>query len=391
MRVGPRIGLLLLASGLIVACEAHPRESTVGAARDSAGIRIVDLPDLGANLPEKELEVDPNWNPAEGLEIGDLIDLEVVPGRGILLLDELAETISFISETGDVLASIGRSGEGPGEFHPQGLSQVIATDSSVFVPDLFLQRITEFDLSGNVLEIRGFPLSPVYAVDWRAFPGGALAFRVFEQFGDQIIRLSDGSADTILSLQASNDHVNLLLSPITVWALTADGDIAVARTDAAAVELRRGGTEEVVWRAQWEQPAARLDEADVAHLEHLVRESVIRDTPDITGEALAGNLAMIEYPENAPKTAGLLVSPAGNIWVRRGKPVQEMDMGSLRVGSAEAYGGRSWDVLTPEGYWEARVRLPERFTPRRFSGGWIYGILADEMGVETVARVQTGY
>lgn len=391
MRVDPRFGLLPVALALLVSCKGPPGYTNVGTARDSAGIRIVDLPNLGASLPEADLEIDPTWNLAEGLEIGDLRDLDVIPDRGFLLLDELAGSISFLSNSGEILALIGRDGEGPGEFNPQGLSQVIATDSSVFVPDLFLQRLTEFDFAGNVLEMGGFPLSPVYAVDWRAHPGGSLAFRAIEQFGDQIIRLSGKSVDTILSLQVSNDNVNLLLSPITIWALTEVGDIAVARTDRAVVELRRSGPEEVVWRAQWEQSALDLDEGDVAHLEDLVRERVVRDAPDITGEALAATLALIHYPEKAPVLAGLLVSPSGNIWVRRSKSVQEMDISVLQVGSAEAYGGRSWDVLNPEGFWEARVKLPARFTPRRFSGGWIYGILADELGVETVARVQNGY
>jgi len=340
---------------------------------------------------EAELLVDPSWTPAAGLEIGNLIDIDVVPDRGVLLLDELAGNVSFISDFGEVLAVIGRDGEGPGEFNPGGLTQLIATDSSVFVPDLFLQRLTEFDLNGKVLDLRSYPLSPVYAVDWRGHPDGGLAFRAFEQFGDQIIRLSRERVDTILSLQVSNDYANLLLSPITVWALTQDGDVAVARTDRSEVELRRGGTGEVVWRAQWASAAEELDEAAIAHLEGLVRERILRDTPDISGDVLAGNLASIQYPEKAPVVAGLFVSSTGNIWVRRAKPVREMGMESLRVGSAAAYGGRYWDVLTPEGLLEARVRLPARFTPRRFSGGWIYGILADELGVETVARVETRY
>jgi hypothetical protein len=134
-----------------------------------------------------------------------------------------------------------------------------------------------------------------------------------------------------------------------------------------------------------------LDEADVAHLGDLIRESVLRRTPGISGDDLAWNLASIHYPEIAPAIAGLLVSPAGNIWVRRAKSVQEMEIEALQVGSAEAYGGQYWDVLNPDGFWEARVRLPDRFAPRRFSGGWIYGIFADELGVETVARVENGY
>ena len=388
MRVGPGSRFVLAGLIFLAGCESRGGDLSSGVARDSAGVRIVDLPSPPMSGEETVLSIDPSWTPSAGLEIGKLIDVEVIPGRGVLLLDELAGNVSFISDSGGIIAVIGRRGEGPGEFDPQGLSQVIATDSSIFVPDLFLQRITEFDLNGQVLDVSSFPLSPVYAVDWRMHPDGMLAFRAFEESGDRLIRVSGERADTVLSLEISNDYVNLLLSPITVWALTETGDVAVARTDRAAVELRRGGTGEIVWSAQWALPAEELDEAAVAHLESLVRERILRDTPGISGELLAGNLALIQYPEKAPVVAGLFVSPEGDIWVRRAKPVQEMGIETLQVGSAEAYGGQFWDVLNPEGFLKARVRLPNRFTPRRFFGGWIYGILADEWGVQTVARVQ---
>ncbi|MFH1764692.1 MAG: hypothetical protein ABIF09_10915 [Gemmatimonadota bacterium] len=390
MRLGQKSGLVLAVFVLLVGCQAQDGDGTAGVARDSAGVTIIDLPNPAVYGADTELLIDPTWNPSEGLEIGSLIDVGVVQDRGTLLLDELAGNVSYISDSGDLLALIGHEGEGPGEFNPQGLSQVVATDSSVFIPDLFLQRLTEFDLEGNVLKMQGFPLSPVYAVDWRGHPDGGLAFRAFEQFGDQIIRLSAEKADTIFSLQISNDYVNLLLSPITLWALTENGDVVVARTDRAVVELRRGGTGELLRRVQWSRSAEELDETAVAHLESLVRERILRDTPDISAEGLSGTLAPIQYPEMAPVLAGLFVS-SGDIWVRRAKPVREMGIESLQVGSAEAFGGQYWDVLDREGFLKTSVKLPDRFTPTRFSGGWIYGILADEWGVESVRRIEIGF
>ena len=387
MRVGVGLASIPLVFSLLIGCETPGGESSVGVVRDSAGVRLVDLPSSGPEGTVTELSIDPSWTPSAGLEIGDLLDIDLVPGSGVLLLDELAKSVSYVSNSGGVLAVIGRDGQGPGEFNPQGLSQIVATDSSVFVPDLFLQRLTEFNLDGGVLGIHSFPGSPVYAVDWRSYPGRGLAFRAIEQLGDQIIRLVGETADTILTVQISNDHANLLLAPVTLWDLTEGGDVLWARTDRAAVELRRGGTGEVVWRAQWAHPAEELDEAAVAHLEGLVRDRILRDTPEISAELLAGNLALIQYPERAPVLAGLMTAPGGDVWVRRVKPVQAMGSESLRVGSAEAYGGRNWDVLNQEGFLKARVRLPDGFTPRRFSDEWIYGILGDELGIEMAARV----
>jgi hypothetical protein len=64
-----------------------------------------------------------------------------------------------------------------------------------------------------------------------------------------------------------------------------------------------------------------------------------------------------------------------------------MDRDALLVGSVDGCGGRDWDVLSSEGFLKARVRLPEGFTPRRFYGEWMYGILADELGIEAAARM----
>lgn len=387
MRVGPGFGLIPMVLTLLVGCGTQSGDSSVGVVRDSAGVRLVDLPGFGMDGTVTELSIDPSWTPSAGLIIGDLIDIGVVPSRGILLLDELAESVSFVSNSGEVLAVMGRDGQGPGEFNPQGLSQVVTTDSSFFVPDLFLQRLTEFNFDGEVLGMQGFPLSQVYAVDWRSYPGGGLAFRALEQFGDQIVRLLGETADTILSVHFSNDYANLLLAPATLWDLTEDGNVFLARTDRASVELRRRGTGDVLWQARWAQPAEELSEEAVAHLEGLVRDRILRDTPDISGDLLAESLAMIQCPERAPVLAGLMSGPGGDVWVRRAKPVEAMGPEALLLGSVDGVGGRDWYVLTSEGLLKTRVRLPTRFTPRRFSAGWIYGILADEWGIETAARV----
>jgi len=390
MRVGFGLGLMTLILTLLFGCDIQGRASSFGVVRDSAGVRLVDLPGSAFDGTVTELSIDPSWAPSAGLEIGDLLDLAVIPGRGILLLDELAESVSFVSNSGEVLAVIGRAGQGPGEFNPQGLSQIITTDSSVFVPDLFSQRLTEFNFGGEVLGMQGLPQSPVYAVDWRSYPGGGLAFRAVEQLGDQIIRFEGEATDTVLSLQFSNDYTNLLLAPATLWDLTETGNVLFARTDRACVELLRKGTGDVLWRAQWAQPAGELGEESVAHLEGLVRDRILRDTPDISGELLTGNLAMIQYPEKAPVLAGLMSGPGGDVWVRRAKPVGAMGPEALLLGSSDGIGGQDWAVLTSEGLFKARARLPAGFTPRRFSAGWIYGILADDLGIETAARVWIG-
>jgi len=389
MRRESALGLALLAATFVGACDGGREAPYVGVARDSAGVRIVELPPMAPGETVEDLVIDSAWTPASDIQIGDLSDIAVVADRGVLLLDVLALNVTFLSHSGEVLGVIGREGQGPGEFDPQGLGRIVCTDSSVFVPDLFLQRLTEFSLDGEVLGTRAFPLSPVYAVDWRAHPAGGLAFRAFEQFGDQIIRLDGEVLDTLYSSRVSNDFSNLLLAPVTLWDLAETGDVYFGRSDRAAVELHRQGTGELVWRARWPVSDDVLGDGDVGHLEDLVRENILRQSPQISAEALAGNLSLIQYPERLPVLAGILAAPGGDVWVRRARPVREMDREALRVGSAAGFGAQEWDVLDGEGFLRDRVRFPSGFTPRKFHGQWIYGILADEMGVEVPARVRS--
>jgi hypothetical protein len=65
-----------------------------------------------------------------------------------------------------------------------------------------------------------------------------------------------------------------------------------------------------------------------------------------------------------------------------------MGLEALRIGSAAGYGGDRWDILNADGLLKAQVRLPTDFSPRQFGGSWLYGVLEDQGGNDTVARVR---
>lgn len=359
-----------------------------GIARDSAGVRLIELTaNAGADRLEV-LPIDESWHPCRDMEFGTLSDLGIGSGDRLFLLDEMASTVTVLYSSGEVTAVFGRRGEGPGEFDPQGLSELVLTDSSVLVPDLFLQRITEFSFDGNVLGIKPFPYSPVYAVDWRKHPDGGLVFRALEQTGDLILRSFGESLDTLFAFSTFTENPNLLLSPTVFWDITPEGGLVLGRSDQAAIELRPRDTEKPAWVTRWNDHGGDLGTEDRAHLEALLTEQILRDAPTISGDQLAQNLAMIEYPERVPVMAGVLAAPNGDVWIRPAQPVQSMGTGALRVGKADAFGGRDWEVLNSEGFLRARIQLPVGFEPRKFFGGWLYGILEDDVGVQTVARVR---
>ncbi len=127
------------------ACGEVSRDSGGGQARDSAGTRVIELPEP-EETPERVLALDTTWSARPALELGDLSDVDVTPNGGVLLLDRLAAQVIRLDAEGAVTARFGRAGAGPGEFDPRGLSVLVVTDSSVLVPDLFQQRVTELSL-----------------------------------------------------------------------------------------------------------------------------------------------------------------------------------------------------------------------------------------------------
>jgi len=368
MKIGWEITAVLACFLHFTACVDSGPHPPAGVVRDSAGIRLIELPPFPTLETELVLAIDSSWAPAEGLEIGRLTDIAVAPGDRVLLLDELESKITVLSTTGEVEAVFGRTGEGPGEFNGRGLRNLVTTDSSVLVPDLHLQRITEFSFSGEVLAITTFPLSPVYAVDWRRHPGGGLAFRALEQTGDLLIRMVGDEVDTLFTLPITNDTPNLLLAPQALWDLTPEGHFVVGRSDQPLVEFRAEGLGTPIWIARRSDLGDELGEDARLHLEGLVTESARRQSPGASAEELAQMLAFVQYPDRAPVFAGIFSAPGGDIWVRHAQPVRSMGLEAMRVGSSEAFGGPDWDVLNSDGLLRARVRLPEGFTPRRFWG-----------------------
>ncbi len=84
---------------------------------------------------------------ADGVAFGRIADVEVVPGRGILVLDEHNFALSWFGEDGQFMDRVGRNGHGPGEFAvPRGLH--VGPGNAVHVLDARNARISRFELSG---------------------------------------------------------------------------------------------------------------------------------------------------------------------------------------------------------------------------------------------------
>lgn len=381
-----RSALVLAAFACLCGCNGREGPVPGGTIRDSAGIRVLELPAPDPGAPRR-LALDPGWTPAGRLELGPEVALDVARGGRVVLLDGSAARVIVLSSSGTAEASFGRRGEGPGELDPRILRWVVATDSSVVVPDLYQQRVSEFTLDGRFLAVRSLPVaagSAVYAVDWRRHPQGGLVYRVLDEEGDLLVRWRDDRLDTLFVFEPAGVAPNTLLEPVPVWDVTADGALLLGRSDRGTVTLAR---DDGPWIARLPDAVGHaLTGAEREHLEEVLVASVEREGGG-GGLSRADLLAQVHLPERAPVIAGIRAAPDGSVWARLARDVLSMDRELLRVGTAEGFGGADWLVLRGDGTLRERVRLPEGFEVRVFRDRWIYGIVTDEMGVPAPARV----
>jgi hypothetical protein len=341
----------------------------------------------------QELELD-DWGLAGDEGLGELADLALVPGGGAALLDRLGAVVVIYGPNGGEVTRAGGPGEGPGELAPQGLSAVVATDSSLLVPDIQLQRITEFSVDGELLGTEDLgraagPAGGVFGVGWRAHPRGGLVLQELAPDGQRILRLHEGDLECLHSFDLPAVEPNQLLPPTPIWAMDPEGRLLAGRSDRARVALGIPGADEPEWTAAWpDREALPVSSRDRVHLEALVAESAeARGVPPVA----------VALPDQAPVLSGAMGDPEGRFWIQRATPIGEMGMEALRVGQAEGFGGRVWDILDSDGRPSGTVRLPSGFRPVEFgprepgSGGegsyCLYGIVEDGVGVRSARRV----
>jgi len=110
-------------------------------------------------------------------------DLGVGPNGNIYVADAGVSKIKVFSPTGKLVNSFGKRGRGPGEL--TGIKGFTVSDSTVVVWDQNLQRITIFDLEGNVRTVKNFKGTPS---PMRIYPmkNSYLALHVGGHYGDQI-------------------------------------------------------------------------------------------------------------------------------------------------------------------------------------------------------------
>lgn len=144
----------------LVTCSAcggdSGRVATGAAAHDSAGVRIIEAgrpSDLAWSVVEPPRFV-VGWG-ADDPAFYWVQSGRILPDRGAAIGEFGSGSVLRLSRSGEVVGTVGRKGEGPGEF--QGLDGMVLDGASVVVSDGRLGRVTRLPLEGD--SIATSPLS----------------------------------------------------------------------------------------------------------------------------------------------------------------------------------------------------------------------------------------
>jgi hypothetical protein len=301
------------------------------------------------------------------------------------------ETVRFYAPDGTLQATMGRRGDGPGEFRMLG--EVWSVGDTVEALDWSLGRITRI-VSADSIEIvtlrpRGSAEAAVGRVDegWMLFgllsAGGregvgvesrdTVGYRRFARDGSdlgEVVRLA-GLSRVATENGRAIPHP---LSPDT-RAATHQGRLFVGETQEPVIRVfdSTGVVErEIRWEAEDRDPAAAQSEV----------LGLVTGRRDRNPNMPEMDYSDVPVAERLSAFWGLLVDELGFVWVLPyDAPRHAHAMGGWR---GPGPGGR-WMVFTQDGRRVADVEMPARLYPSQITRDAVVGVERDELGVESVA------
>jgi len=317
---------------------------------------------------------------------------------GMWVLDAQSKQISGFDRSGALAVRFGGEGDGPGEF--RNVSGVFETaDGRVAIGSPFPPILHWFGADGSYLVSRrltesfgpdGVPLPPRFAA-WSVTRSGRIfadLFAVPRPGADPILRHevvafagtapADFHRDTIIrwgvSAAPTAPNAPLPIVPVAPTWTTGPEDL-LWWAPGSPYEIKAfDSTGEPVRAITLDRPAIPVTPE--------VREAIADGMRRSAGSAPGGirlvenALSRAEWPQALPHVARIWVSePDGTVFAA---PYSAL--------SFDPRAGMTLDVFDADGSYTGTLRLPPRFSPRRFANGGVYGVETDELDVNYAVR-----
>lgn len=374
----------VLLLGMLACTAAEEDARTSWAQRDSAGIEIIE-------------SLAPTWHGSGPWSVGlpPLVDLAVAgegpmhqfyritdatfgPGGTVVVANSGTGEVRFYESSGRFLASVGRAGDGPGEFRRLSSVQVYTPDSVVAF-DYWQGRATVLGPTGML--------------------GRTITLTVLNGAAPQQIHVaSDSELVVILTdIELEGPRTGFARVPQTALSATHEGQITheIGRLKGFETYLIPGGDVAPPFRRASHAAVANgslfVCDGEVVEYRVLTLEGRLRQiarVPDYPlgiprerldslrsaigmGPSFARRMAA-ELPLAYPSCSSLIVDPLGFVWIEKYHP--DTPAGQPRV----------WLVFSSEGVWLGEIALPAAFELYEVTQSLLLGRARDELGVESV-------
>ena len=374
------IFLLKVAMGVaLTSCSAS--ESDVNVPEDIAALDNVAVYS-GEMAPLNEISFEPvaRFGDTDSIFISRVSGIAVTDGGTLFMADRSEAVIHVYNSSGIYQTSVGRRGEGPGEF--QTIVQPELSDGSLFVLDLDQQRVSLFDSEnysfrrsfslGDKDGIRGRPLSMELLPEERILA----LYSASERDGNRLKRseipaILDNEGEVISSgfvtltennrlLVESNGMFQIFSMPFlgqNLLDVTENGEIVTGFTDRFLLHYLtlNGDTLRSIYHATTPPP--------------LDRRALLNN---MESESIRSELSSMDLPDTRQAFNALKVDDENRLWIS--SPTADTDV-------------NDWRVLSNTGETMAQFSQPASSSLQLVKDGFTYFLETDEeTGVTDVVK-----
>ncbi|MDE2795045.1 MAG: 6-bladed beta-propeller [Gemmatimonadota bacterium] len=391
--------LLLTTPFILAACEADADPAANGPATvietigDTTVVRTVSGSVWGAEatlVPEVSIgELD---GPDEYL-FGFITSIAADDDLRVYAFDFQAQHVQVYDSLGTYVATLGRPGEGPGEFN-RAEAIAMLPDNRLVVRNPGNQRIEVFGPEAGQTEQWRYGAGGLHSVTplYTDMHGRTLV-NIVDRSGDPSSRVlvtqllvlgPDGTpADTLAEPSSPSATRFGPFNPAFHWTVHSSGHFLTGLSSEYRIDLARDDGVLRIERAA--DPVPVLEEERAYARERFVRGMRQMD-PDWSWDGPP-------IPSHKPFFSALLSGRDGRIWVRvatEGYPVENEDHDPENPSSVPVLWREPvrYDVFEPDGTYLGAVAPPDGFAFSNpfFDGDYVWGVTRDELGVARVVR-----
>ncbi len=369
--------ILIMMSSLCLpmACQKQ-KTSWKGTFETKNGAIIVKNPKEPIHkIPVLELTEDLVITGNEGIEeqmFQSINTLDVDKEGNMYILDEQAGNIKVFDRNGDFVMTIGRKGQGPGEFG-MPISLILTKQGIIIVNDMGQRKIQYFDRDGNYL--KEFSIADKFLFFGPMVTSG----------GDLIVTYTIPKEKPVTVLEKLDTEFESIL---TFTSLPMDTppviDIFVARS-LSSLRWSVTDLDEIIWADIKNHVYELRFHGDDGKLKKIITRAydpisiTAEDKDRLIKETFGDNPTDqwdLSFPDNYPPFSGFSFDDLGHIFVKRYEKITD-EKDNL------------YDIFDDEGKYIAQIRF--KMNPMIWKKGFMYTIEDDAAGFKVVKRYKVNW